>query len=148
MNNVRTHYSSVHNPERANAVGLFKCVGDALNIFGVEAMDQDSVLVICLCLWGVVQMRLLSMCLELKGMMQQSLPWLYWSWCYYHRLELACKDGFLSPLYSMIQEMLSKRSLLKSLGTLNALLITSRGFSICQICLRVRIFQFIVKVPG
>ena len=29
---------------------------------------------------------------NLKGMMQRSLPWLHWSWCYAHRLELACKN--------------------------------------------------------
>ena len=26
----------------------------------------------------------------MRGQMQQALPWLYWSWCYAHRLELAC----------------------------------------------------------
>lgn len=30
----------------------------------------------------------------------------YWSWCYAHRLELACKEAFVSPLFTMIQEML------------------------------------------
>ena len=41
-----------------------------------------------------------------KGIMQRALPWLHWSWCYAHRLELACKDAFSSPLYSLLQEML------------------------------------------
>jgi len=30
----------------------------------------------------------------LKGKLMQSLPWIYWSWCYAHRLELACRDAF------------------------------------------------------
>ena len=42
----------------------------------------------------------------LKGKIQGALPWLLWTWCYAHCLELACKDAFSSPLLSMIQEML------------------------------------------
>ena len=110
---VSTRYLSVQNPDRANAAGLFRCVSDALKIFGIEAIDQESVL-------GVSNMPVLvgggsdgasvnvSECNELKGMMQQHLPCFYWSWCYCHRLELACtcKYAFSSPLYSTIQEML------------------------------------------
>ena len=33
---------------------------------------------------------------------QQALPWLYWSWCYAHRLELACKSAFSSSLFTNI----------------------------------------------
>ena len=39
-----SRYLSVHNPERANAAGLFKCVSDALKNVGIEAINQDSVL--------------------------------------------------------------------------------------------------------
>jgi len=42
----------------------------------------------------------------LRGQMQRALLWLFWSWCYAHRLELACKDAFSSSLFSSIQEML------------------------------------------
>ena len=42
----------------------------------------------------------------LKAQMQQCLPWLYWSWCYAHRLELACKNAFSSSLSTNIVEML------------------------------------------
>lgn len=42
----------------------------------------------------------------LRGQMQRALPWLFWSWCYAHRLELAYKDAFSSSLFSSIQEML------------------------------------------
>ena len=42
----------------------------------------------------------------LRGKIQQELPWIYWSWCNAHRLELACKDAFCSPLFSFLQEML------------------------------------------
>ena len=42
----------------------------------------------------------------LKAQMQQALPWLFWSWCYAHRLELACKSAFFSSLFTSIVEML------------------------------------------
>ena len=34
----------------------------------------------------------------LKGQLTQTLPWMFWSWCYAHHLELACRDAFISPL--------------------------------------------------
>jgi len=39
-------------------------------------------------------------------MMLDSHPWLVWSWCYVHRLELACKNAFDSKLFKDIDEML------------------------------------------
>ena len=42
----------------------------------------------------------------LKGQLTQALPWIYWSWCYAHRLELACRDAFISPLFSAIENLL------------------------------------------
>ena len=51
--------------------------------------------------------NVMAECNGLMGMMKQSLPWLYWSWCYAHRLELACKDAFSSPLYSITRNVTS-----------------------------------------
>ena len=42
----------------------------------------------------------------MKAKLQASLPWLFWSWYFAHRLELACKDAFISPLFQEIGEML------------------------------------------
>ena len=42
----------------------------------------------------------------MKAKLQSSSPWLFWSWCFAHRLELACKDAFISPLFQEISEML------------------------------------------
>jgi hypothetical protein len=41
-----------------------------------------------------------------KGTMERALPWLFWMWCYIHRLELACKDALTSQLFKNIDEML------------------------------------------
>ena len=42
----------------------------------------------------------------MKGKMQRQLPWIFWAWCYAHRLELACKDAFCSQLFKDLSEML------------------------------------------
>ena len=42
----------------------------------------------------------------MKGTMQEALPWLFWTWCYSHRLELACKDALSSRLFKDTEEML------------------------------------------
>ena len=34
------------------------------------------------------------------------MPWLFWRWCYADCLEITCKDGFSSYIFSTIQEML------------------------------------------
>ena len=40
-----------------------------------------------------------------RWLMQHALPWLSWSWCFSHWLELACKDSFVSAIFLAVQEM-------------------------------------------
>ena len=107
-----TRYLFINSPEKADAGGLLLSLGRSLKLLGVEdALDKHCVL-------GVDGMPMLvgggtdgaSVNVGehngLRGRMQQALPWLYWSWCYAHRLELACKDAFSSPLFTTLQEML------------------------------------------
>ena len=42
----------------------------------------------------------------MKGILQAAHPWLMWSWCFAHRLELSCKDAFKSNLFKDVEEML------------------------------------------
>ena len=42
----------------------------------------------------------------MKGILQRELPWLFWAWCFAHRLELACKDSFASEMITSITDML------------------------------------------
>ena len=42
----------------------------------------------------------------MKIQMQDVLPWLFWAWCFSHRLKLACKNAFKNPLFAAINEML------------------------------------------
>ncbi len=36
---------------------------------------------------------------------QKTAPWLFWSWCFSHLLELACKDACTSKVFTEINEM-------------------------------------------
>ena len=105
-------FLSVHNPEKADTSGLLGCISDAMHLLGVDhVLDQHSVS-------GVDRMPVLigigtdgaavniGAHNGLRGQMQRALPWLFWCWCYAHRLELACKDAFSSSLFSSLQEML------------------------------------------
>ena len=105
-------YYTVEIPTRADADGLIKCLGNALKDFGVEdILKRASVL-------GAEGKPVLvgagtdgaSVNLGeqngMKGKMQKEIPWLYWAWCYAHRLELACRDSLSSQLFKDITDML------------------------------------------
>ena len=42
----------------------------------------------------------------MMGKIQQVRPWMFWAWCFAHRLELACKDALSSQLFKDIDDML------------------------------------------
>ena len=107
-----SRFLSLHNPQNATASGLLECIGEAMRLLGVEdVLDQDSVLGVATkpVLIGVgtdgatVNIGAHN---GLRGQMQRALPWLFWSWCYAHRLELAYKAAFSSSLFKSLQEML------------------------------------------
>ena len=39
-----TRYLSVNTPSKADAKGLFECIGESLQVIGIEALTEDSVL--------------------------------------------------------------------------------------------------------
>ena len=43
----------------------------------------------------------------MKGKLQKELPWLFWTWCFAHRLELACKNALSRTLFREISDMLA-----------------------------------------
>ena len=107
-----TRYCSVHSPNRADATGLIGSLKHALQPLGVtDLLDQASVL-------NVKNMPVLvggssdgasvniSDCNGVRGQLQRALPWLFWAWCFAHRLELSCNNAFCSPLFTYIEEML------------------------------------------
>ena len=42
----------------------------------------------------------------LKGLVEKEVPWLYWSWCLAHRVELAVKDVLKGTCLNLFDEML------------------------------------------
>ena len=107
-----SRFLSLHNPQSADASGLLECIGEAMHLLGVDdVLDQDSVLGVStkpvLIGVGTDGARVnIGAHNGLRGQMQRALPWLFWSWCYAHRLELAYKAAFSSSLFESLQEML------------------------------------------
>ena len=105
-------YLSLEVPTKSDADGLIKCVGNALQTLGVEnILDRSSVLGVQgkpILIGGGTDSASVNIAEHngMKGKLQKELPWLYWTWCYAHRLELACKDAFSSQLFKDIAEVL------------------------------------------
>ena len=103
-------YLSVENPEKANLEVLTKCLGISLKKVGLEKLkDADDVLKIQPVLEGGGMDGTsvnISQHNRIKQELQAALPWLYWSWCYAHCLELAAKNSLTSSLFKNIEEML------------------------------------------
>ena len=105
---VRTRYLAVVKPTRADAEGLLNSLGEALsrmNIFSRECSEcgPGSCIVGAGTDGASVNVGAHG---GMKATLQNSLPWLFWSWCFVYRLELACKDAFISPLFHEISVML------------------------------------------
>ena len=107
-----SRFLSLHNPQKADASGLLEWICEAMHLLGVDdVLDQDSVLgvgtkpvLIGIGTDGATVNR--GAHNGLRGQMQRALTWLFWCWCYAHRLELAYKDAFSSSLFCTMQEML------------------------------------------
>ena len=90
---------------RAVANGLVDCLGKALTCMGIEdilvrenvsSVTDHPVLVGCGTDGASVNVSNQN---GMRGKLHAGLPWLFWAWCYAHRLELACKDAFTSQLF-------------------------------------------------
>ena len=108
----KTRYCSVCNSERADAAGLLACLQDFLKNLGVdEVLDKDSVLEDenkPVLMGATTDGTTVNVAEQngLRGRMQHGLPWLFWSWCFAHGLELACSNAFTSPLFCRVEEKL------------------------------------------
>ena len=107
-----TKFLSLSSPEKADADGLIKCLSGALHSLGVtDVLDQANVIGVGekpVLVGGGTDGASVNVAQHggMKGKLQHALPWLMWSWCYAHRLELACKGAFTSTLFKDIEEML------------------------------------------
>ena len=107
-----TKLHSLSSPEKADADGLIKCLSSALHSLGVtDVLDQGNVIGVGekpVLVGGGTDGASVNVAQHggMKGKLQHTLPWLMWSWCYAHRLELACKGAFKSTLFKDIEEIL------------------------------------------
>ena len=107
-----TKLLSLLSPEKADADGLLKCLSNALQPLGVtDVLDQVNVIGVSgkpVLVGGGTDGASVNIAQHsgMRGKMQSALPWLMWSWCYAHRLELACKGALTSTLFKDIEEML------------------------------------------
>ena len=103
-------YFSIEEPTKADADGLIVCLQQALQALGADnVLSKASVLGSKPILIGGGTDGASVNIAEQNGMkekIQRELPWLFWGWCYAHRLELACKDSFISELFKNISDML------------------------------------------
>ena len=107
-----TRFFSVQAPSRADATGLIECLGGVLKKLGIDdLLDQAKVLGVegkPILVGGGTDGASVNISEQngMRGTMQRALPWLFWGWCYAHRLELAYKDSLSSKRFKDIQEML------------------------------------------
>ena len=98
--------------EKADATRLLNCLSQSLAPLGItDILDQNNILSTegkpVLVGGGTDGAPVnVSEHNRMKGKMQNSHPWLLWSWCYAHCLELACKNALTSKLFKSIDEML------------------------------------------
>ena len=112
---VRSHarFFALSSPESADAHGLVKCLSQALSpvICGDDVLEQENVLgndTKPALVGGGTDGASVNVGEQngMRGMMLRASPWLMWSWCFAHRLELACKSALSSKLFKDIEEML------------------------------------------
>ena len=105
-------YFSIEVPTKADADGLLSCLTRSLNSLGItNILDKEDVLEVTgklVLIRGGTDGASVNIGEQngMKGKLQEHLPWLYWSWCYAHRLKLACTNAASSRLFQNLDEML------------------------------------------
>ena len=101
---TRTSYFRISQPSSLSAKGLFDALQKALEILGITAINTEE----CSTLVGIgtdgaaVNIARAG----LKGLVEEKLPWVFWSWCMAHRLKLAVRDAFKRTTFDLIDKML------------------------------------------
>ena len=104
-------YFTIFNPDKADTDGLVNSLKNTLEkALGVsDFLDRGSILSAKPTLvggWTDGASVNIGQHKSIKERFQKSLPWMFWSWCYAHRLELASKNGLTSHLFKSLEEML------------------------------------------
>jgi len=106
-----TRFLSVGTVSKTDTDGLLKCLREILSsTLGIEDVCDPSKVLACspILVGGGTDGASVNIAQHssIKANVCRSLPWIHWSWCFAHRLELASKNGFVSSLFKEIEEML------------------------------------------
>ena len=106
-----TRFFTLACPEKADATGLVNCLSQSLAPLGITDILGQNILSTegkPVLVGGGTDGASVNVSGHngMRGKMQSSHSWLVWSWCYAHRLELACKNALTSKLFKSIYEML------------------------------------------
>ncbi|XP_065892470.1 zinc finger protein 862-like [Dysidea avara] len=98
-------YFSISRPSSTTAQGLFDLLQDAMQkIMGIQDITVEE----CSALVGVgtdgAAVNVAGA--GLKGLVERQLPWVFWSWCMAHRLELAVRDALKCTAFDLVDDML------------------------------------------
>ena len=108
-------YFTVLEPQKADTdddLHVVECLGKALQSMGIEdLLDRAKVLGVKghpVLVGGGTDGASVNVSEQngMRGKLQGVMPWLFWAWCYAHRLELACRDAMSSKLFQDLVEML------------------------------------------
>ena len=101
MVHTNMSYFAVERPKQVDAKGLLQ---SSLCRLGMQAIDGEQ----CKLLVGIgtdgASANIAAA--GLKGLVEKEIPWVYWSWCLAHCVELAVKDALKGTSFDLIDEML------------------------------------------
>ena len=103
---TRLSYFSLNRPKEVTAVGLLECLQTALGRLGISEVQMSPEHCHQLVGIGTDGATPNVAAGGLKGLVEKELPWIFWMWCFAHRLELAVKDALKDTVFSEIDEML------------------------------------------
>lgn len=101
---TRMSYLSIHKPH-VTAEGLFQSLQHGLQCLGIQSVMKNT----CSKLVGIATDGAAANVAGngLKGLVEGELKWIFWMWCFAHRLELAIKDVLRGTFFfNMPDEML------------------------------------------
>ena len=107
-------YVSMETLLKADLEGLIDSLNSGLQVFGVQNLcHKELVLHVAnqpVVVGGRTDGALMNVAAQnrMKRKLLKELPWLFWTWYFAHRLELACKNALSSTLFREFSDMLAK----------------------------------------
>ena len=104
MVHTNMSYFAVARPKKVDAQVRFDCFQSSLQRLGIHAVDPEQ----CKMLVGIGTDGASANIAGggMKGLVEKQIPWLYWSWCLAHRVQLAIKDALRGTCFGLIDDML------------------------------------------